>query len=111
MKEMPAYMNTPYLKNNQYHEMNSAMGNPMMGGHQMQMTSTHPNMMPQQQYMSYPQSTNGYIPPTAMPDVSYTFLANYIISTLIGTRKCFIARVTLQIRNTGACSQIWMDRI
>ena len=71
---MPAYMNTPYLKNPQYHEMNpAAMGNQVMGGHPMQMA--HPNMMPQQQqYMSFPQSTNGYIPPAALPDVSSYYL-------------------------------------
>jgi signal transducing adaptor molecule len=72
MKEMPAYMSTPYLKNPQYHDMGApgAMGGQVMGGHPMQMS--HPNMMPpQQQYMSYPpQSTNGYIPPTAMPDAT-----------------------------------------
>jgi signal transducing adaptor molecule len=70
MKEMPAYMNTPYLKNPQFHEMNpAAMGNQVMGGHPIQMA--HPNMMSQQQqYMSFPQSTNGYIPAAALPDTT-----------------------------------------
>jgi len=68
MKEMPAYLNNPYMKNQQQYgaEMNPVMGgNPMMGGSQM--PSTHPNMMPQQQqYMQYNQQTNGYIPPASV---------------------------------------------
>lgn len=81
MKEMPAYLNNPYMKSQQYAaaEMNPVAmgGNPMMGagGSAMQqMPSTHANMMPpqqQQQYMPYNQQTNGYIPPPVTADTSH----------------------------------------